>query len=192
MSLPSNAKKVFEWEIYDVYQREQKMFDGRREIFEKIIRPDNVFVIPVMEDGRILTIMQKQPHKNYWYSALIWWRIEKKHESPEHAIRSEMREEAWLQSDDLYVYKTIERKGKVSFTTYIYIARQCRKEHEPQPDPGGEIIELQYMHFDEFIDRMTGDEFSFPELQNIFLKIRLRNELLDFKKLLYENWSERG
>ena len=44
--IPANAKKVFHGVIFDVYQWEQEMFDGTKEIFEKLKRPDTVVVFP--------------------------------------------------------------------------------------------------------------------------------------------------
>ena len=38
--IPINAKKVFQGIIFDVYQWEQKLFDGTVATFEKLKRPD--------------------------------------------------------------------------------------------------------------------------------------------------------
>ena len=36
MKVPKQAKRVFKGVIFDVYQWEQEMFDGTKEIFEKL------------------------------------------------------------------------------------------------------------------------------------------------------------
>ena len=67
--LPDNAKKVFEGVIFDVYQWEQKMFDGSLETFEKLKRPDTVIVFPIMADGKVLLTKQEQPGKEPFIGA---------------------------------------------------------------------------------------------------------------------------
>lgn len=61
--MPENAKRVFKGIIFDVYQWEQEMFDGGKETFEKLKRPNTVVVFPVFPDGRIMLTEQEQPGK---------------------------------------------------------------------------------------------------------------------------------
>jgi ADP-ribose pyrophosphatase len=67
--LPKHAKKVFEGIIFDVYQWEQKMFDGTTQTFEKLKRPDTVTVIPITHDGMIMLTKQEQPGKQAFVGA---------------------------------------------------------------------------------------------------------------------------
>ncbi|MFH1534525.1 MAG: NUDIX domain-containing protein [Patescibacteria group bacterium] len=61
--IPKNAKKVFSGILFDVYQWNQKLFDGKETTFEKLVRPDTVVIFPILEDGRILLTKQEQPGK---------------------------------------------------------------------------------------------------------------------------------
>ena len=53
--IPADAKRVFEGVIFDVYQWQQKMFDGSTETFEVLKRPDSVEVIAI-KDGKMVVI----------------------------------------------------------------------------------------------------------------------------------------
>ena len=63
MKVPSQAKRVFKGIIFDVYQWEQELFDGSKQTFEMLKRPDTVEVIAV-KDGSILMSRQSQPNKH--------------------------------------------------------------------------------------------------------------------------------
>src|SRR3989338_5132089 len=67
--IPENAKKVFDGVLFDVYQWEQKLFDGTKTVFEKLKRPDTVVVFPVLDDGKIILTEQKQPGKELFIGA---------------------------------------------------------------------------------------------------------------------------
>jgi ADP-ribose pyrophosphatase len=61
--LPPDAKLVFKGAIFEVWQWEQKMFDGSTQIFEKVKRPDSADVIAVVGD-KIVIETQEQPHRS--------------------------------------------------------------------------------------------------------------------------------
>jgi hypothetical protein len=46
--IPSHAHKVFSGVIFDVYQWDQELFNGKIATFEAIQRPSTVIVIPVV------------------------------------------------------------------------------------------------------------------------------------------------
>lgn len=48
--IPPSAKKVFSGQIYDIYQWQQKMFDGSIETFEAAQRENVVTIIPIIDD----------------------------------------------------------------------------------------------------------------------------------------------
>jgi len=57
--MSSESKLVFKGVVFDVYQWEQKMFDGSYEIFEKLKRKDTAMVIPIKKDGKIIITKQE-------------------------------------------------------------------------------------------------------------------------------------
>ncbi len=60
--LPSNARRVFQGVIFEVWQWDQKVFDGTTQVFEKIWRPSTVEIIATVGD-KILTEEQDQPDR---------------------------------------------------------------------------------------------------------------------------------
>ena len=66
-TIPDNAKKVFTGITYDVYQWEQKMFDGTYSTFEILKRRLGVQVIVVIKD-KILLLKEEQPGKGKFIS----------------------------------------------------------------------------------------------------------------------------
>lgn len=89
--LPAYAQKVFSWVIFDIYQQEQELFDGKKTIFEKAKRWWSSYVIPVIWDKLILT-KEHQPWKNKSSRWLIWGRLEKWENHLEWAKRELMEE----------------------------------------------------------------------------------------------------
>jgi len=61
VKIPKSAKNVFKGLIFDVYQWEQKLFDGSLATFERLKRVDTVNVIPVTRDRKIILLHQRQP-----------------------------------------------------------------------------------------------------------------------------------
>src|SRR3989338_5204026 len=70
-----NAKRVFKGELFEVWQWEQKLYDGSTAVFEKIRRQATALVIPVVGD-KILIQRQEQPHRRSAYLSLAGGRIE--------------------------------------------------------------------------------------------------------------------
>ncbi len=60
--IPETAERVFEGQVFDVYQWPQKMFDGSTATFEMAKRCETVTVIGVAQN-KILVINDEQPHK---------------------------------------------------------------------------------------------------------------------------------
>lgn len=69
MKIPLNARRVFKGIIFDVYQWEQKMFDGSFKTFEMLKRLNTVEIIAI-QNNKILLSKQSQPNKENFYSLL--------------------------------------------------------------------------------------------------------------------------
>src|SRR3989344_31568 len=67
--IPDHATCVFRGKLFDVYQWEQKMFEGSTATYKKIKRPDTVVVFSVLKDGRIILTEQEQPGKDPFVGA---------------------------------------------------------------------------------------------------------------------------
>lgn len=182
MKIPNQAKRVFKGIIFDVYQWEQKMFDGSTAIFESIKRPNTILVIPT-SNSKIFISEEEQPEKQK-YLTLLGGRQEPD-EEPLECAKRELLEEAGLKSEDWELYKIIEPSGKFDWKIYIYLARDCQKIAPPNLDPG-EKIEVKQLGFDEFIETMCnqGGEVS---LELLKMKVYHPEEIIKLESLLFPN-----
>ncbi len=165
--LPDNAKRVFEGEIFDVYQWEQKLYDGSTAIFEKVARPDTVIVFPVLPDGRILVSEDSQPQRDMVLTAPAG-RIEDG-ESPEDAARRELLEETGYSVDELRPFYTLKPIEKADWMNYIFIGTNARKVAEPNLDPGEKNV-LRFVTFEALLElaaqgTLHGREFTIKALE---------------------------
>lgn len=186
-NIPKNAKRVFKGVVFDVWQWKQKMFDGSVEIFEKLRRPDTVNVIPVVGD-KILILRQRQPDWKKDKTTIAGGRIDEG-EKPLAAAKRELLEETGYASNDWVLWKKQNLSGKIIWTIYTYIARDCYFQQLPQPD-AGEKIDTKLITFDEFLMLSDDPDFYEGEIKSSLLRSRFdkkcRNE---FHNLFFEKFS---
>ena len=161
--LPPHAKKVFEGVIFDVWQWEQELYDGSGTIFERVSRPNTVFVLPIVGD-KICIVDEEQPDTGP-YISIPAGRCEKGEESLVSAQR-ELKEETGLESNEWELLLQVEPVSKMEWTIYVYIARNCKKTGEQALD-GGEIITPRYVTFEEFLALSDNPKFFKGELSNL-------------------------
>jgi ADP-ribose pyrophosphatase len=180
MQIPKEAKRVFKGIIFDVYQWQQKMFDGSTETFEMLKRPNTVEVIAV-KDGKICLSRQSQPTKKDFYS-LFGGRAEPC-EEPLTTAKRELLEESGMTSDNWELYKSFSPLHKTEWVIYTFIAKDCKKVAEPTPDPGEKIEPIE-LSFEEFIDYILSDKYWGNEIVIEVLKMKLDGKLDEFKNKL--------
>ena len=184
MKLPEQAREVFKGKIFDVYQWDQKLYDGSSAVFEMLKRPNTVQVI-VVQDGKIMITNEEQPTKGPFYS-LIGGRQDEGETPLEGAVR-ELKEESGLTSDDWELFATYEPFTKIDWKIYTFIARNCKKVSEQKLD-GGEKITIKTVTFEQFCDtifseKFYGSEFAF-DLMNMMYREPERFEA--FKKKIFQ------
>lgn len=180
--LPPDAKKVFEGIIFDVYQWEQKMFDGSTQTFEKIKRPDTVVVFPVTNNDQIILTKQEQPGKEPFIGA-AGGRVDKG-EDILTAAKRELLEETGYEAGELVLWKSIQPIGKIQWSVYVFIARKLKKVADLCPD-AGEKIELMPVNFDEFLNFALQPNFYEEEVYRDVVEVMLHPEKKPaLKKLL--------
>src|SRR3989338_266531 len=148
--IPPQAKQVFKGQIFDVYQWEQEMYDGTKEIFEKLRRSYTVEIIVTTPEGKIMVQRQHQPDSEKAFLSLVGGRIEEG-EEPLEAAQREMLEETGFISQHWKHLETYDGSNKVDWKNFIYTARNCYKTSEQHLDPG-ERIEVLFVTFDEIIE----------------------------------------
>jgi ADP-ribose pyrophosphatase len=159
--LPPTAKRVFKGIIFDVYQWEQKMFDGTTATFEKLKRPDTMVVIPVVGD-KILVLDQEQSGRGKAFISLPGGRREEGEDSAKAAAR-ELLEETGYIAEGLKLWKEeMPYENKIIWTVYTYIGRNCQFKQPPHLDPG-EKITPRLISFNEFL--LLADDPTFYELE---------------------------
>ena len=184
MKIPQKAKRVFKGVIFEVYQWQQPMYDGSTATFEALKRPSTLGILPIVDDG-ILIGYEEQPSQPPTLT-LFGGRLEEGEEPLEGAKR-ELLEESGYTSNDWELYKTYEFEGKIEWTDYLYIARNCKKIAEPEFD-GGEKIEIHKVSFEEFITKVTHEKFSINKdfLIDIF---RIKEDPNHLEELRSTLWS---
>jgi ADP-ribose pyrophosphatase len=182
MKIPSNAKLVFEGVIYDVYQWEQKLYDGRTTTFEGLKRPDIIQIIPTMDD-KILLSYEEQPTRPLSFTFLGG--RQEKDEDTITAAKRELMEEAGLESNDWELLKSYDVESKLEMQIQLFAARNCKKVAEPNLD-GGEKIEVKPVSFEKFIEIVSSEAFLGRDIANDILRMRLDEKKLEaFKQKLF-------
>lgn len=159
--MPENAKKVFSGILFDVYQWEQKQFDGSMKTFEKLSRNDTVGVIAITPDGKFILTRQEQPAMKPFLGTSGG--IVDDNEDVSEAAQRELLEETGYESTDWELYSAVQPTTKIDWAVFIFIARNCKKTREPQPDSGEKVQTLE-LTFDEFIQTIKKEEFRDKEL----------------------------
>ncbi|MBI3589045.1 MAG: NUDIX hydrolase [Candidatus Liptonbacteria bacterium] len=183
--LPENAKLVFKGQIFEVWQWEQKLYDGSTGIFERVKRPSTAQVIATAGD-KILVQKQEQPDKIRPYYSLPGGRCDDEpNEDPLLAAKRELLEEAGYVSADWSLWREESPLNKVIWTIYTFLARECRKEKEPRLDPG-EKIENIWVSFDEFLN--LAEEMLFYDRESLKMLSQMKADPKvkeDFRKLIF-------
>lgn len=168
--IPDYAKKVFSGEIFDVYQWEQKLFDGTTAIFEKLKRPDTVVVFPVLPDGRIILTEQEQPGKETFIGA-TGGRVDEG-EGILEAAKRELLEESGYEAEKFIFWEAQQPVSKIDWVVYTFVAKGLKKVSEISLD-GGERIILKSVDFDEFLELADNRRFNEKSVALELLKARL-------------------
>jgi 8-oxo-dGTP pyrophosphatase MutT (NUDIX family) len=179
--IPAHAKKVFKGKIFDVYQWEQKLFDGSKTTFEKILRQDTVNVFPVTEEGKIILAEQEQPGEKPFIGCL-GGRIDKD-ETPLQTAKRELLEEGGLKANKWLYWEIGQFFEKIDWAIYTFIAKDLEKVSSQSVDPG-EKIKLKEVTFDEFIKIIAQDNYRDSEIALKILKAKESpEELKKIRKL---------
>lgn len=181
--IPKEAQKKFDGVIFDVYQWEQKMYDGSTETFERLKRTNTVNVIAVSGD-KIFITHQEQPDLPPFYS-FIGGRQDHG-ETPEETAKRELLEEAGMVAESMELFHTVEPYNKIDWTVYTYIAKECTQVQDQQLD-AGEKITIKTISFDKLMDMARNASLREKEFTLLALRMQLIQEEMEiFRKKLFE------
>lgn len=153
--IPAEAKKVFEGEIFDVYQWPQTMFDGTLETFEMLKRVDTVNAVAVNDD-KIIILKQTQPTIDKPFLGFPGGRSERG-EAPLDAAKRELLEETGMSFKSWKLLNVIQPVQKIEWFIYSYLATEFENQAETKHD-AGEKIQLMSLSLEEVLASSDGQQ----------------------------------
>jgi ADP-ribose pyrophosphatase len=181
--IPPHAKCVFKGKIFEVWQWEQKMYDGSTKIFERISRPNTVLVVATVGDA-ILLQTEEQPDSSEPFLSLPGGRQDQG-EEPLATAQRELLEETGYSSDDWELWSKRKPVGKMEWTVYAFIARDCVKKQEPHLD-SGEKIRPHLITFEEFLSLAEDPTFQERDMKLDLIRAKYNSAAREeLQKLLF-------
>lgn len=169
--MPPEAKRVFKGKIFEVWQWQQKCYDGTFSTFERLRRRDYAYVIGVLPDKRIMLVKDEQPDRHEVLTP-AGGGVEDG-EDPKDAAAREFLEETGYQPAELVFWHSYSPNSKVEMKTFAFIGRGIEKVREPELE-GGERVTPVFYTFEEFVK--LGQN---PELRDWLLRIKLLEAQID-------------
>lgn len=179
--IPKEAAKVFEGQIFDVYQWPQKMFDGSSATFEMLKRPDTVIVIPIVGD-KIMTIDDEQPHIGARLS-FPGGRVDETDGDSLAAAKREVKEETGHEFNNWKLVNVTQPHGKLEWFIFFYLAWDGKKTVEPHLDPG-EKIKLKPLSFEQAKNFVVTKSGYLGESMEIFENANQIEDLINLPEFL--------
>lgn len=173
--IPDQAQRVFQGQIFDVYQWPQTMFDGSSETFEMLKRPDTVVVIAVVGD-RILVLDDEQPHAGSRKS-FPGGRVDKNDPSIEAAARREVLEETGYGFRHWRLIRVLQPHGKIEWFIYLLLAWDPEAKQAPRPD-AGERLRLHELPFEELKELVLTKAGYLGESLTVIQRLQNLDQLL--------------
>ena len=170
-SIPENATCVFSGVQFRIWQWPQVEFDGKTATYEMAERVPSLWVVAATEEGKI--VLQREVHAHN--PDMPFWSLPGGKgdfdEDPLAGAKRELSEESGYASEDWTLFKHEAETAKISWQTYVYIARNAQKTHEPHPD-GGEKIEVHAFSPEEFFEHVEREDFRGWHIKDIVTEIR--------------------
>lgn len=180
--IPEHAKRVFKGVLFEVYQWEQELFDGKIKTFEAIRRRPSCQILTTKEN-KIVLVKEEQPL--YGKFVTVPGGVVEEGESPLDAAHRELKEELGFEAEEIFEWKETIGKLKVEWNTNYFVAKNCKKVTEQSLD-GGEKIEEYPVTIEEFFEELEKPSFRNKELANMMLRIKQNPEkLAQFKNMLF-------
>lgn len=183
MKLPQHASKVYNWIMFNVYQRQQEQFDGSFKTFECAERDNIVKSIPIIWDN-ILISRDEQPWLP-WAWDLFGGFVEPWEDLLE-AIKRETEEESWYIFEQYEPFRYSPYGMKVLWGKHYYLAKNCTGNISQHLDTGWELITVHKISFERFIEIIMSDEFCKPDFAWYIAKnYMMPNKLNELKQLFF-------
>jgi 8-oxo-dGTP pyrophosphatase MutT (NUDIX family) len=176
--LPDNAKKVFSGEIFDIYQWQQKMYDGSFSTFEMAKRTDTVKIIGLKND-KIIVLNEKQPDGTERFSSLPGGRVDESDASVLNAAKREMLEETGYTFKNWRLINARQPQRKIEWFIYTFLAWDIT-DYVPQKIDVGEKIDVLEISWQEFLEKGPQNTI-FENSLTQYQEVKLLKKISEFK-----------
>jgi ADP-ribose pyrophosphatase len=178
--LSKKGKKVFTGARFDVYQWEQKQYDGSIATYEVVKRNDTAIIIPVIGD-EVVIVKEQQPHWDSPVYNLVAGIIDKE-EDIDAAARREVEEETGYIFEKYTLVHVQTNTPAVEWFAYTFIATNCIGQKEKKLD-AGEKNEVLKISFERLIEMVRNREFFYPAgyIEEMLMKDKKAELLESFK-----------
>lgn len=147
---PPTATMVCKGVIFELWQWEQTLFDGSKVLFEQLVRPDTVLVLPVLSDGQVVLAEETQPGTSTVIHT-IGGKVEPG-EHPEEAARRELLEESGLIAEHLRLWDVWQPVDKIDWAVFLFVAHGVTSTTSSKLD-AGEDIKLRTLPATKLLER---------------------------------------
>jgi ADP-ribose pyrophosphatase len=172
--IPPEAKRVFEGEIFDVYQWQQELFDGTTATFERIKRADTVLAICVVDD-KVLVVEDEQPGRGKTMK-FPGGRVDPEDDSAMTAAKREIREETGYEFTNWKLANVVQPEHKIEWFVSIYVATDVARQHLANND-SGEKIKPSLFRFEEVKQMVDEGEGMLGYSRQLFARMNTIDEL---------------
>ena len=152
--VPEHATRAFTGKIFDVYQWEQKLFDGTTATFEMLKRPDTLQVFAI-KDHKLVVLKEEQPSMGAPFYGLPGGRHDNPKETEVDSAQRELREETGMEFRDWRLVGAIQPYAKIEWFIYYYVATGYEQTGTVHFD-AGEKIELRLLDYASVIELAHG------------------------------------
>ncbi len=182
--LPQWATKIHSWPSFEIFQRQQELFDTTHKTYEVARMADSVKIVLIdRPQQKIIMIRDEQP--DVTRITFAWGMVEK----GENYIQAAQRE---VVEETGYHYNFQQDRFDLPYThhrllgqTHYMIARDLTKTNQTNPDRWSEKITLMPLDFDEFIARVQHSDNHSNFSYYICKKYILSGKIDELKQLFF-------